>query len=152
MSSSPRQLLEQLEDLQPDGDVERGGRLVRDQQFRLAGERHRDHGALALPARELVGVAARAPLRLVHAHAAHRLDRFGPGRRAAQRRVQLERFDDLVAHGVDRVQRGHRLLEDHRDVAPAQLVELVGRHLQDAFALKEDFAGQSCVLDQPQRR
>jgi hypothetical protein len=43
------QRLQELEDLRLDGDVERGRRLVGDQQVRLVGERHGDHDALALP-------------------------------------------------------------------------------------------------------
>ena len=50
------QLREQLQDLRLDRDVERGRRLVGDEQLRLAGERHRDHHALAHAARELVRV------------------------------------------------------------------------------------------------
>ena len=46
----------QLQDLRLRGDVERGGRLVGDQQRRLERERHRDHDALALAAGELVRV------------------------------------------------------------------------------------------------
>ncbi len=52
------QLGEQFEDLRLHGDVERGGRLVGDQQFRLVGERHGDHHALALAAGELVRIGA----------------------------------------------------------------------------------------------
>ena len=48
------QRLQQLEDLRLDGDVERGGRLVGDQQVRLVGQRHGDHDALALTAGKLV--------------------------------------------------------------------------------------------------
>ena len=48
------QRLQQLEDLRLDGDVERGGGLVGDQQVGLVGERHGDHDALALAAGELV--------------------------------------------------------------------------------------------------
>ena len=55
--------LEQLEDLGLDRDVERGRRLVGDQQLRLARERHRDHHALAHAARQLVRVLLGAPLR-----------------------------------------------------------------------------------------
>ena len=40
------------------GDVERGGRLVGDQQLRRAGERHGDHRPLALAARELERIGA----------------------------------------------------------------------------------------------
>ena len=40
---------EEGEDLGLDGDVERGRRLVGEQELGLAGERHGDHHALALP-------------------------------------------------------------------------------------------------------
>ena len=54
---------QQLEDLRLHGDVERGGRLVGDQQIGLVGERHRDHHALALAAGQLmrIGFAAASP-------------------------------------------------------------------------------------------
>ena len=45
------QRADQLEDLRLDRDVERGGRLVRDEQRRPADERHRDHRALAQSSR-----------------------------------------------------------------------------------------------------
>ena len=41
------QVLDEAQDLRLDGDVERGGRLVGDQQRRPADQRHGDHGALA---------------------------------------------------------------------------------------------------------
>ena len=41
------QLAEQVEQLRLDRDIERRRRLVRDQELRLARERHRDHRALA---------------------------------------------------------------------------------------------------------
>ena len=44
------QFLDQLQYLRLRGDIERGGRLVRDQQHRIEHERGRDHDALALPA------------------------------------------------------------------------------------------------------
>ena len=45
---------QQVEDLRLDGDVERGGRLVGDQELRVAGDGHGDHHALAHAARHLV--------------------------------------------------------------------------------------------------
>ena len=54
------QVVEQLQDLRLDRHVERGRRLVGDQQLGLAGERDRDHHALAHAAGELVRVVARA--------------------------------------------------------------------------------------------
>ena len=61
------QVLQQRQDLRLHGDVERGGRLVGDQQVRLVGERHRDHDALALPAGELVRIACEPAVRIGNA-------------------------------------------------------------------------------------
>jgi hypothetical protein len=44
------QRADQPQDLHLGGDIERGGRLVGDQQRRLERQRHRDHHALPLPA------------------------------------------------------------------------------------------------------
>jgi hypothetical protein len=80
------ELGDQLQDLRLDGDVERGGRFVGDEQLRLARERHRDQHALAHAARHLVRVLLDAlasgwrcrPGRAVRSRAASRLARFMP--------------------------------------------------------------------------
>ena len=69
------QLTQQVEDLRLDRDVERRRRLVGDQQLRLARERHRDHRALAHPARELVRVVLEPRARARDADAVEQLDR-----------------------------------------------------------------------------
>ena len=58
------QVADQGQDLLLRGDVERGGRLVRDQQFRLQHQRHRDHDALALAAGQPVRVGGEDALDL----------------------------------------------------------------------------------------
>ena len=45
---------EHVHHLRLDGGVERGGRLVRDQQLGIVGDRHGDHGALPHSAGKLV--------------------------------------------------------------------------------------------------
>ncbi len=50
------QVVDELEDLLLDRHVQRGGGLVRDQELRLACQRHRDHHALPHAAGELVRV------------------------------------------------------------------------------------------------
>ena len=62
------QLADEREDLRLRGHVERGRRLVGDQHARLERERHRDHGALALAAGELVRIGARGLPRIGNAH------------------------------------------------------------------------------------
>ena len=45
------------------GGVERCRRLVGQEQFRAAGQRHCDHGALAKPAGQFMRISGEAPLR-----------------------------------------------------------------------------------------
>ena len=51
------ELIEQFEYLRLNGNVQRGDRLVADNQLRIDRERPRDADALALPAREFIGIA-----------------------------------------------------------------------------------------------
>ena len=70
-----------------------------------------------------------------------------------QLEVQLERLGQLPADREHRVQRRHRLLEDHRDAVAADLADLVLVQLQEVFALEEDFAGDDVARrdgDEPQ--
>ena len=53
---------------------------------------------------------------------------------AADRLVQLHRLGDLVAAGEDRVERRHRLLEDHRDLVAADVAHLLSRDLEQVPA------------------
>ena len=73
------QLAEQVEHLRLDGDIERGRRLVGNQQRRPVHHRHGNHHALALPAGKLVRIIARPPLGLGNGDRAQRLDRQPPG-------------------------------------------------------------------------
>ena len=78
------QLAQQIEDLRLDGHVERGRRLVGDEQLGLAGERHRDHHPLPHAARQLVRVFAGAPLGFGDVDEAQHLDGLGERRLVRQ--------------------------------------------------------------------
>ena len=116
---------QQLEDLRLDRDVERGGRLVGDQQLRAcrpAPWRSSRAGAC----RRRTGADSRArgaaafgicTSRSISTARVHR-------RPARQPCVRAQRLGDLLADRVDRVERGHRLLEHHADLARADLVHL----------------------------
>ena len=67
-------LAQQVEDLRLRGDVERRRGLVGDEQARVAGQRDRDHRALAEAAAQFERVLVDAPLRLRDADAAQRFD------------------------------------------------------------------------------
>ena len=83
----PRSRLEraqQIEHLRLDRHVERGGRLVGNQQLRLAGERERDHHPLLHSAGELERVLVDPPRAVGDADRVEQLDRARPRGRAAR--------------------------------------------------------------------
>ena len=102
------QLVEQLQDLGLDGHVERGGRLVGDQELRIARQRHGDHDALPHAARELVRVLLDPALgvgdvdelehldRLVHGVAAARAPRAGGWPRRSARRTVNTGLSEVI--------------------------------------------------------
>jgi hypothetical protein len=119
------QLLQQLEDLRLHGDIERRGRLIGDEELRLIGERHGDHHALALPAGELVRIGVKPLGCVADADQLQQFQRAAAGGLATQALVQAKDLADLLFDRVQRVQRGHRLLEHHGDVIAAHLPEFV---------------------------
>ena len=135
------QSLDQVEDLRLDRYVERGGWLVGDQQARPARQRHGDHHPLAHAAGELVRILRELLLRLRDADQLQHLQRLGQRLILGLPLVQHDRLGDLEADREHRVQRGHRLLEDHRDVVAADRAHLLRRLLDDvddlAFRLAE---------------
>ena len=108
-----------LQDLRLHGHVEGGRRLVGDEEVGLVRERHGDHDALALAARELVRIGAEPALRVADADEREKFERARARRRVRQAAMQLEDLADLPLDRVERVERGHRLLEDHGDVVAA---------------------------------
>ena len=73
------QVAHQAEDLSLDGDIERGGRLVGDQDRGVARQRHGDHDPLAHAARHLVGVLVEPLLGIGNADQFEHLERPGLG-------------------------------------------------------------------------
>src|SRR4051812_7422513 len=140
------QLAHQLEDLRLQRDIERGGWLVRDQQPRVAGERHRDHDALAHAAGELVRIFVNPPLGRWDVDATQQIDRplaRTPARAAA---VAQNRLDDLVADREARIERGHRLLKDHGEPVAAKVAQRLVRRLEQVETVEADRAGDLRAL------
>ena len=135
------QVEDDVEDLRLDGDVERGGRLVGEQHLRIAGERHRDHHALAHAAGELMRIFLQPLLRLGDAHKLEDFDGAAQRRLLVQAFVQQQRFGDLVADCHHRIERRHRLLEDHRDVLAAHAAHRALVERQEISTVEGDGAG-----------
>ena len=105
---------EQVEHLLLHGDVEGGGGLVGHDQRGRPHQTHADHGPLAHPAGELVGVLVRAPLGVGDPHRPQPVDGTGQGRLAAETVVVARHLGELATDAAGRVERGHRVLEHHR--------------------------------------
>ncbi len=112
-------LAQEVQHLGLDRDVERGGRLVGDQQLRLERETHGDHRPLLHAARELVRILAGALLRLAQMDVREQLHRARPRRRPCAPTVDHVGLADLPVDAQHRIERAQRVLGDHRDpVAP----------------------------------
>ncbi len=142
----------QVQDPDPDRDIEHARRLVREHHRRFDGENARDRDALTLPAGKLVRVLRR-----------HLLGRHEPDR--AQQlldalvdlaprddAVDAQRALEMVADRLDRVQRPERILEDHlhlravpEDVAPPA-------HARHVAFFEEHGAGAGVVQAREQAR
>ena len=134
------EIAQQVEDLRLDRHVERRRGLVGDEERRPAGERQGDERALAQPARELMRILAHAPLRLGYADGREQLDRLLPRVRARRASVNAQRLLDLIPDRVDRVERGHRLLEDEADLGAAHVLHLALGQRQEIPSLEENLS------------
>ena len=105
--------------------------------FGSRGERDGDDDALLHAARELVRIALEDPLRIGDLDPAQR--RQGALARLLGALPQdRERLDDLRADLGRRVERGARVLVDHRRVVHPELADLLVVHLRDVVAADED--------------
>jgi hypothetical protein len=104
-------------------------------------ERHRDHHALALPARKLVRIGIEPALRMRDTHQLQQLQRPRPCRLARQALMLAQGGGHLRADPEERIERGHRLLEDHREFFAAIAVQDRGRQLEQVDLAIADRAG-----------
>ena len=123
LAAEPRQ---QRDDLRLQGDVERGRRLVGNEDVGMAGQAHGDQGALAHAPAELVGVGVDELLGVGHAHPRQKVEGLTAYLRVAGGAFEVWRqvmkgdgLADLVADRVQRTERTHRFLEDHGNPASA---------------------------------
>ena len=118
------QLIQQIENLRLNRDIQSRGRFVGDQQFRIARQGHGNHYALSHAAGKLVRIIVSAQRGIGDRNFAHCFDGRGPRCFAGKAAMQPQGFGNLLAHGKDRVQRSHRILEDHRDIITAHVTHL----------------------------
>ena len=113
------QITQQGKNLCLHGDIQRGRRLIRNQNFRLAGKGDGNHHALALPPRQLVRIIVNTRCRIGNTHRFKQLQRPLAGCMVIYAAMQPQHLDNLLADGKNRIKRCHRLLKDHRNFVAA---------------------------------
>ena len=123
------QLDEEVEDRRLHRHVERGGRLVADDELRLARERPGDRHPLLEAARELDGLLRQRALG--QPHALRQLEHPALGDVPAEAGELLQRAEEDPAHRVAAVERRVRVLEDdlERPQVGARALLVAGRKL-----------------------
>ncbi|MNZ75470.1 hypothetical protein D3C78_939480 [compost metagenome] len=133
------QQLDEIEDLALNGNVERRRGLVGDQQFRPRGERHGNHHPLTHAARKLMRIFVKTTGGVGNADLLQKPHRLRPRLLLRKPLVADEDFGNLTADGEDRIERGHRLLKDHRDIVAAHATHLFFGKRQQIAPVEQDF-------------
>ena len=135
------QFEQKIEYLRLNGHVERGRRLVGNQDFRSTGQGRRDHRALAHTARKLVRVTVILPLGIGKADLFEDVDGCGPGPFLCRALMKANAFGDLLADLHDGIEMARRVLEDHADLAAANLQHLGTVNACEILPVEHDAAG-----------
>jgi hypothetical protein len=133
-----REVLHQFQDLRLDRHIERRCRLVGDDEFGVAGEPDGDHHALAHAPGELMRILLEPRLGLGNADQPQEFDGARPRLFLVHTEMDGKGLADLQADLEERIERGHRLLEDHGNVAAAHLPHRLIIEVEEAAAIEHD--------------
>ena len=131
---------DKLEDLILNGDVECCGRLIGDDQLRIAGERDGDNHPLTHATGKLVRILFDAQLRLRDTHRPHQLQCLGKSGFAREVGIGQNGLHQLMLNGEQRVEGGHGVLEDEPDTGTTDGPHLVLALAGDELAIEIDIA------------
>ncbi|MNZ76717.1 hypothetical protein D3C78_952340 [compost metagenome] len=132
--------LDEVQYLALNGHIERGRRLVGDQQLRPGRKRHGDHHALAHAAGKAMRIFIETRCGRGNTDLFEKADRFGPGIRFRHGLMAQQGLGNLVADGEERIETGHRLLKDHRNLVAPHLPHGVFGKRQQVASAEQDFA------------
>ncbi len=113
------EVFHQLQNLGLNGDVQGCGRLIRQDQRRVAGQGHGDHESLPHTAAEVVGIPGELVRSVGNANQGQQLHGPLAGRLGRQVKMNFQGLCELATDGQDRIEGRHGLLEDHGNVPPA---------------------------------
>ena len=128
------EVLHQLQHLRLNGYIQCGGRFVGNQQLGTAGQRDSNNYTLLHTAGELMRIVVGSCLGNTN-KLQHILSLFQRLLRSKVL-VQLQTFGNLLAYGHNRVQRSHRVLENHCHVVTAHFLQLTLAHFEYVFAFE----------------
>ena len=139
------QVEHQIEDPDPDRHVQHRDRLVRDDHGGLDSEGARDRDALALPTRQLVRVLRDVVCSRCQTDRLEQLLDALVDVSALDPPVDEQGPHEMVANGLDRVQRAERVLEDHLHLGPVREHVPATAHLRDVLSVEEHLSGRGVV-------
>jgi oligopeptide/dipeptide ABC transporter ATP-binding protein len=139
------QLLHFGQNLRLDGDVQRGGRFVGDDEVRPVQHGNGNGHALAHAAGQLMRVGQQAFLGAGNAHHAQRVACQDAGLGAAHLVMRAHRLDHLHVHPQHGVQRHHRILEDHGDAVALQAAQFARGQRGQVAALEQGLAAHDAA-------
>ena len=102
----------------------------------MAGEGDGDGDPLAHSARQLVRIFGEAAASFGDAYEVEQFQGTGSGFGARHLEVIAERFGDLSSDLHHRVERGHRVLENHRHLDAPEVLGFGAGEILDVFAFK----------------
>ena len=144
------QLAQQFQDFKLHRHVQSRSRLVSDEELGVAGDGHRNHYALLLSSRKFVGIAVIDGLGARQHHLLEEVDDALLGGCFAYLFMLQNHLSHLKAAFIHGIQRGHRLLENHRDAFTSHLSHLAFAVVFYLFPFNLDAVGlnMACLFVQ----
>ncbi|MFT7058003.1 MAG: hypothetical protein ACJASV_000503 [Pseudorhodobacter sp.] len=119
------QIFNQLNNLRLNGHIKRCCRFVRDQNLGVAGQSDGDHRPLPHAARKLMRVSVQPSPCIGNVHQLWQFNRAGLGLAFIHPHIAQQRFHQVIADSVHRVQTGHRVLKHKADPPPANITQSI---------------------------
>ena len=140
------QIIQQAQHLQAHRHVQRGGRLIGNDQFRVGNQHHGDHDALPLSAGYFMRIKLINALRLANTHHLQHLQRLCLRLIFASRMMGQPGLGDLLTDADHRIKRIFRVLHNHGDTFAAHATHLRFSKMQQIEVGKLHPAGADAGL------
>ncbi|CCZ36011.1 putative peptide transport system ATP-binding protein [Firmicutes bacterium CAG:646] len=130
--------IHQFQDLRLNRNVQSCSWLIGDQKLRLTCQRHGDHDTLTHTAGKLVRILFCHCFRIRNTNVAKHLHHFLFRLFLTHLLMNSERLAQLSLDCKNRVQTGHRLLKDNRNIISTNLTHIFQRYVCQILSVKSD--------------